>query len=90
MKLVDAYDETPIRYVDPGVCIPQFQKEYDKPLLRLAFAFAPKAPTAAAIRCRKTLEGVCSEHGVKSGTLAAQLKKLKENGVIRSLPQKDY
>jgi hypothetical protein len=32
--------------------------------------------------CRKTLEGVCSEHGVKSGTLAAQLKKLKENGVI--------
>ncbi len=41
-----------------------------------------KAPTAAAIMCRKTLEGVCSEHGVKSGTLAAQLKKLKENGVI--------
>jgi hypothetical protein len=35
--------------------------------------------------CRKTLEGICSAHGVKSsGTLAAQLKKLKDNGVIES------
>jgi len=35
--------------------------------------------------CRKTLEGICSVHGVKSsGTLAAQLKKLKENGTIES------
>jgi predicted transcriptional regulator len=90
MKLVDAYDETPIRYVDPGVCIPQFQKEYDKPLLRLAFAFAPRLRLLPRLGVEKTLEGVCSEHGVKSGTLAAQLKKLKENGVIRSLPEKDY
>jgi hypothetical protein len=44
-----------------------------------------KAYTAAAIMCRKTLEGICSEHGVRSsGTLAAQLKKLKENGVIEN------
>jgi hypothetical protein len=30
--------------------------------------FRAKASTAAAIMCRKTLEGVCSEHEVKSGT----------------------
>jgi hypothetical protein len=44
-----------------------------------------KAFTAAAIMCRKTLEGICSVHGVKSsGSLAAQLSKLKENGIIES------
>jgi len=47
--------------------------------------FRAKAYTAAAIMCRKTLEGICSVHGVKSsGTLAAQLKKLKENGTIEN------
>jgi uncharacterized protein DUF4145 len=43
-----------------------------------------KAFTAAAIMCRKTLEGICSEHDVKSGTLAARLEKLKEKGVIEN------
>ena len=33
---------------------------------------------------RKTLEGICSAHGVKSGTLAAELQKLKEKGIIES------
>jgi len=46
--------------------------------------FLTKAHTAAAIMCRKTLEGICSAHGVKSGTLAAELQKLKEKGVIES------
>jgi Domain of unknown function (DUF4145) len=57
--------------------------------IRDAFAeartcYRTKAFTAAAIMCRKTLEGICSEHGAKSGPLAAQLKKLKENGTIES------
>jgi Domain of unknown function (DUF4145) len=44
-----------------------------------------KAFIAAAIMCRKTLEGICSAHGVKSsGSLAAQLKKLKDDGVIEN------
>jgi hypothetical protein len=39
----------------------------------------------AAIMCRKTLEGICSAHGVKtSGSLAVQLKKLKDNGTIEN------
>lgn len=46
--------------------------------------FRAKAFTAAAIMCRKTLEGICTAHGVKSGTLAAELQKLKEKGIIES------
>jgi hypothetical protein len=46
--------------------------------------FHAKAFTAAAIMCRKALEGICSAHGVKTGTLAAELKKLKESGIIDS------
>ena len=46
--------------------------------------FRAKVLTAAAIMCRKTLEGVCFAEGVKFGTLAAALKKLKESGVVDS------
>ncbi len=41
-----------------------------------------KAHTAAAIMCRKALEGVCVEHKVKSRGLVAGLKELRERGVI--------
>jgi hypothetical protein len=41
-----------------------------------------KAYTAAAIMCRKAVEGVCVKHGVKSKGLVAGLKELRERGVI--------
>lgn len=41
-----------------------------------------KAYTAAAIMCRKTLEGICSEHGVKERNLARSLEKLRDTEVI--------
>ena len=41
-----------------------------------------RAHTAAAIMCRKALEGVCVEHKVKSRNLVAGLKELREQGVI--------
>jgi hypothetical protein len=41
-----------------------------------------KAYTAAAIMCRKTLEGLCDNHGATSRSLASGLRKLKEDGVI--------
>jgi len=44
--------------------------------------FKAKAFTASAIMCRKTLEGLCVEHGVKAGNLAKSLKELKEKGLI--------
>lgn len=57
--------------------------------IRVAFAeaqlcFRAKAYTASAIMCRKVLEGLCSEHGVKERGLSASLKKLKENGTIEA------
>ena len=39
-----------------------------------------KAYTACAIMCRKVLEGVCSTHGAMGNSLAANLKKLSDNG----------
>lgn len=41
-----------------------------------------KAHTATAIMCRKTLEGICSTHGIAERNLAESLKKLRDSGVI--------
>ena len=41
--------------------------------------FKSKAYTATAIMCRKTLEGICIEHGVKGNNLVSSLKELKED-----------
>ena len=46
--------------------------------------FRAKAHTACAIMCRKTLEGLCEEHGAKERSLSGSLKKLKDTGVIDS------
>jgi len=43
-----------------------------------------KAFTAAAIMCRKTLEGVCAEHGIVARTLVVGLKEMKEKGIIEA------
>lgn len=57
--------------------------------LRLAYEEAvaclrAKAFTAAAIMCRKTIEGTCKQHGIQGVTLVGALKKLRENGVIEN------
>ena len=46
--------------------------------------FKTKAYTAAAIMCRKTLEGICVEHKIKERTLATSVKKMKDQGIIES------
>jgi len=46
--------------------------------------FKSKAYTAAAIMCRKTLEGICVEHGVTGRNLVSALKELKDKGIIES------
>ncbi|HEY9286165.1 MAG TPA: DUF4145 domain-containing protein [Pyrinomonadaceae bacterium] len=46
--------------------------------------FKSKAYTATAIMCRKTLEGICVEHGAKGNNLVSALKDLKDKGVIES------
>jgi uncharacterized protein DUF4145 len=44
--------------------------------------FRGKAYTAAAIMCRKTLEGLCAEHGVTKRPLIASLGELRDKGII--------
>lgn len=44
--------------------------------------FRSKAYTATAVMCRKTLEGICHEHGVAERTLAKSLEMLRDTGVI--------
>lgn len=44
--------------------------------------YRAQAYTASAIMCRKTLEGICSEHGVVERTLARSLQVMKEQGQI--------
>jgi hypothetical protein len=41
-----------------------------------------RAYTAAAILCRKTLEGICKAHDVGERNLMASLNKMKETGLI--------
>lgn len=55
--------------------------------IRNAFAEAvrclnAKSYTAAAIMCRKTLEGVCEEHKVPGKALQQRIEALKDAGVI--------
>lgn len=38
--------------------------------------------TAAAVMCRKTLEGICSAHGYKKENLAASLRSMRDDGHI--------
>jgi hypothetical protein len=50
-----------------------------------AFAcFKAKAYTATALMCRKTLEGICAEHGAKGHNLVSSLKELKDKGIIEN------
>ena len=44
--------------------------------------YRSRAYTAAAIMCRKTLEGVCDSHGVSGGNLAGRLKAMQTSGLI--------
>jgi len=46
--------------------------------------FRAKAFTATAIMCRKTLEGLCAEHGVQAKSLVGALKELRDRGVIEN------
>lgn len=46
--------------------------------------FKGKNYTAAAIMCRKTLDGICSVHGIKAKNLSLGLKEMKSKGVIES------
>lgn len=46
--------------------------------------FKVGANTAAAIMCRKVLEGIAQEHNAKAKTLAGAIKELRDRGIIES------
>ena len=46
--------------------------------------FKGKAFTATVIMCRKTLEGICSTHGITARNLESSLKEMKEKGIIET------
>jgi hypothetical protein len=51
-------------------------------LVEAKICFKAKAYSACAVMCGRTIEGVCKHHDPKTKTLAAGLKKLKQDGVI--------
>jgi endogenous inhibitor of DNA gyrase (YacG/DUF329 family) len=81
------FDFQPTRVYPPGERALHYSvpKAIQDAFTEARVCFRAKAFTGGTIMCRKTLEGICSVHGVKSsGSLAVQLKKLKENGVIEN------
>jgi len=63
--------------VNPNAPI-EIQKAFEE----ACACYRTQAFTAAAIMCRKTLEGVCAAHGVSDRTLVGSRKKMKESGLI--------
>lgn len=53
-------------------------------LIEAKICFKARAYSACAVMCGRAIEGVCKNHDSKTKTLAAGLKKLKEDGVIDS------
>lgn len=79
-------DDVPIRMFPPT------ESRLDRSLpspIRSSFdealsCYQAKAYTAAAIMCRKTLQGICVEHEVLSNNLAQALREMKDKGLIES------
>ena len=83
----DGHDaDSPMRVYPPrdrqlGISVPRsIRTAFDEATV----CFKAKAYTASAIMCRKTLEGLCDEHGVKEKNLSLSLKKLKGVEVIEA------
>ena len=53
-------------------------------LIEAKICFKAKAYSACAVMCGRAIEGVCKHHDAKTKTLAAGLKKLRDDGVIDS------
>jgi hypothetical protein len=79
-------DDSPVRMYPPrerqlSWKVPQSIK---KAFNEAVTCFRVKAYTASAIMCRKTLEGLCAEHGVKGPNLSVSLKRLRDKQIIEA------
>jgi hypothetical protein len=74
----------------PRILWPQFDRELSDMIpeaLRLEVGearacFTGAAYTATVVMVRRTLEGICAEHGMKSAPLFKALTQMRESGVI--------
>ena len=73
------------RYLpSPDRSIREFPEALNSAFQEARSCFRAKAYTATAVMCRKTLEGICKEHGLIKTNLATSLQQMRENGVIDS------
>ena len=61
---------------------PNAPKNIQRTFSEAYICYRNRAYTAAAILCRKTLEGICKAHGVDEKNLMASLKKMNDEGLI--------
>lgn len=78
------YSDPEILYPPPSRVNPNLPTAIKAAFTEADACFRGRAFTAAAIMCRKTIEGLCAEHGIKGKPLVQALKLLKEQGVIES------
>lgn len=84
------YDWTSDNYCNPKVLHPKLEHELDWDIprtIRSTFheaqdCFKAKAFTATAIMCRRCLEAVCVDEGIKKGSLAGKISQLKSSAII--------
>lgn len=77
--------DDPYRLFPPQERINPFYPEpIKKAYLEANACFKAKAYTAAAIMCRKTLEGICNEHKIGGENLALSLQEMKNQGIIEN------
>lgn len=69
----------PQREYQPGREVPEAIRETFSEALG---AYRAGAHTAAAIMCRKTLEGVCESEGVREESLFVSLEAMRDQGII--------
>lgn len=75
--------DKPVRYLPRTERVPlSYPKVIGASFGEAVTCLKAKAYTAAAIMCRKTLEGICAEHQIKGRNLAESLRQMKETGVI--------
>lgn len=82
----DIFDEAPRRIYPPHekVVSTNLPKPLQSSYGEAVSCFKAKAYTAAALMCRKTLEGICVEHGVRGHNLVSSLNQLRDQGIIEN------
>lgn len=79
----DIFDDPVHLFPPPDLAVNHRAPKAIKKALEEAIAcFRARAYTASAIMCRKTLEGVCIEHGVKGKNLMTSLQAMRDKGLI--------